>query len=144
MRTLIALLLPILMPSWRFFDRIEGRYIIEWRFLDANARVLSDWHPCHTPRPHISSRQMLRQLFWNPTGNEALFMLSCAERLAAVGEPRVVREIETRIWRAAQPQAPHLGYLQFRVRFVSRVSARVVYETRFTAPPRRITAGELA
>ena len=76
----LALLLPALIPSWRFFDVIAPSPRIEFAMLTSpdSAAV---WQ-AFRPRPaRVALSTMLGRLFWNPRWNESLFLVSCAERL---------------------------------------------------------------
>lgn len=84
-----ALLLPALVPSWRFFDRVTASPRLEYRWVGADGAqdVASEpsvqaWLPFR-PRPaQRGGLAMLVSLFWNPQWNEDLFLVSLCERLA--------------------------------------------------------------
>ncbi len=60
---------------------------------------------------------MLARLFFNPAWNEALFLVTCAERFREDGAPAALPHIQERALLAArrvEPGAP----LQLRIRFV--------------------------
>ena len=73
MARLIALLLPALIPSWRFFQTIEPSPRIEYR-TDGGA-----WRLANPVPRRVGPWRMLTRLFWNPARNDALYMTSCAE-----------------------------------------------------------------
>ncbi|MGE0591673.1 MAG: hypothetical protein AB7G23_00935 [Vicinamibacterales bacterium] len=90
---MLQLLLPALIPSWRFFDRIGPAPRVEHVLLGASGGRQTTgpepgtdtsgprWREVH-PRPAtVSPLAMLRRLFWNPRRNEALYLVSCAEAL---------------------------------------------------------------
>lgn len=72
---MLRLLLPILFPSWRFFNSIGPSPRLMLQFDD------NDWLE-FCPKPvQINVRQRLARLFYNPVGNKTLFVLSLAVRL---------------------------------------------------------------
>src|SRR5262245_54705619 len=76
----LKLLLPALLPSWKFFDTIAPSPRIEFTLL-RTPNDIPVWQEFR-PRPaHLTIRTMLQRLFWNPRWNESLFLVSCAERL---------------------------------------------------------------
>lgn len=117
----LTLLLPALVPSWRFFDIIAPSPRIEYRLLFAEDAPADDWREFR-PRPaQVSLPTMFVRLFWNPVWNESLFLVSCAERFLDFPTDHSRQEIARRI--AAQvtretPDAPPL--LQFRLVLIAR------------------------
>jgi hypothetical protein len=111
----LRLILPALIPSWRFFKAIEPSHRVEWRV------AAGAWREFH-PRPaRVSLAAMIARLFWNPAWNDALFVVSCAERIAQSGCAHSVEEIRRRV--ALKP-----GSVQFRLVFVQRVEGVLVRE----------------
>ena len=133
---LLALVLPALFPSWRFFDRVEEAPVVEWRLLDRGARPLGPWQVYGETPPRVTPAQMLLRLFWNADRNAALFMLSCAERLDTAPDAGLEAEILARIRRTAQAEAPPDGFVQFRVRFMRWQAGQMISETRHLTAPR--------
>ena len=79
---IVRLLLPALVPSWKFFKTIEPSPRVQWRLLSKTNDVVSDWQESR-PRPEkVSLLTLARRLFWNPRWNENLYMVSLAERLS--------------------------------------------------------------
>lgn len=87
----LAYLLPVIIPSWRFFDSIGPSPRIEittdgtnWIFFD--------------PRPaNIPIWKMTLCLFWNPAWNESLYVVSLMERVIADDRRHARDEIARRI-----------------------------------------------
>ena len=111
----LKLLFPALIPSWRFFDEIAPSPRIEFALLQTSEDKSEQWQEFR-PRPaSLSPAEILRRLFYNPRGNENLFLVSCAERLMQNPTDHSVQEISKRI--AREISAP---YFQFRLVFVER------------------------
>lgn len=110
----LALLLPALIPSWRFFDGIAPSPRIEIACLEG-----MDAEPHWTefrPRPdRVPITQMIKRLFWNTNWNEYLFLVSCSERLRDGPTQHSLNVIKDCIRR----DLPAARVLQFRVVFVS-------------------------
>ena len=122
-----ALLLPALVPSWRFFKTIAPSPRIEYRLI-GNFGV-SGWRESH-PRPrHVPPAQIVRRLFWNPSWNEQLFLVSCAERLDEEPTQHSIDEINKRV--AATLPIRAGAFLQFRIVFVSRLGQNISEINRF-------------
>src|SRR6187402_3359239 len=93
----IKLLLPALIPSWRFFDTIAPSPRIEFTLLQSVQGVAGDWQEFR-PRPSsLAVHEMLVRMFWNPRWNETLFLVSCAERLLTAPTEHSSHEIFNRI-----------------------------------------------
>ena len=118
----LKLLLPALAPSWRFFPSVTSSPRIEFRALQPNGSEPAPWR-AFLPAPlQVSVGAMAKRMFWNPERNEALFLVTCAERLLAGELAFARREIAGRIARRmtrpppGQERAP---FLQFRLLLVS-------------------------
>ena len=136
----LRLLLPALIPSWRFFDVIAPSPRVEYTLLAAPDETAVDWREFR-PRPErLSVLAMLGRLFWNAAWNEALFLVSCAERLIeqpnAHSENEILRRIAADL--ARQPDGATLPpWLRFRLVFVSREGDALSREALFLSEPRR-------
>lgn len=134
------LLLPALIPSWRFFDVIAPSPRIEYGLTAAADDAPATWR-AFRPRPtHVPVAVMLRRLLWNPQWNETLFLVSCAERL--VDQP--TRHSEDQIFAriagdlARRPDAAKLApWVGFRLVFLAREGEAIVAEELYRAAPRR-------
>lgn len=84
---MLRLILPILFPSWRFFNSIGPSPRIMLRFDEG------PWQE-YQPKPaKIRLWPRLAALFYNPIGNQTLFMHSCAVRLFDNFDPSAVENI---------------------------------------------------
>ena len=122
MAHVLSLLLPALIPSWRFFKTVEPSPRLEWMINKGTWRE-------YRPRPFsVSGWQMTRRLIWNPQWNDALYMVSLAERLTLAPDDQTLNEIWNRLGRdlAGQGVKP-ADQVQFRLVFVSRAAPEVTY-----------------
>ncbi|MBL4740338.1 MAG: hypothetical protein JKY12_05050 [Sneathiella sp.] len=136
----LRLLLPALIPSWRFFDVIAPSPRIEFTLLETAHDIPTAWQEFR-PRPaELSAREMLKRLFWNPRWNESLFLVSCAERLMANPTEHSSAEIFTRIGAELNQNPTDVKlppYLQFRLVFLDRQNAEIHKRTTYTSPVQR-------
>lgn len=86
----LRLLLPALIPSWRFFDSVRPSPRIEFALFDVSNTRDIEWHAFQAHVPHLPLSAMLKRLFWNPDWNDYLYSMSCAARL--LDEPTRARE----------------------------------------------------
>lgn len=99
MLRLLGLYLPVLFPSWRFFKEVLPGPKVE-------VRIDGMWTEA-MPRPaHVGPWTMLTRLFWNPRWNEALFVMSCAERMVVEPGDHAAREIRDRASRHVGAPGP--------------------------------------
>ena len=144
---MLQLLLPALIPSWRFFDRIGPAPRVEFAVVNSADQSDSEWSEVR-PRPvRVSPGAMLGRLFWNPQWNESLYLVSCAERL--LDDPSHARAIDLWMRVAHIVRAEHVGgtdsgHLLLRVRIVEvmREHGRVVSEVRFVSEAHRLDGFE--
>lgn len=135
LRTL-QLLLPAIVPSWRFFDVIAPSPRIEFRRLNAPDDAGAIWQEFR-PRPaHLSAAQMFGRLFWNPRWNESLFLVSCAERLLDEPTDHSRDEIFRRIAAGLAPDGN--GVVQFRLVVLSRRGDAIVRDIAYVSAPKRL------
>lgn len=133
---ILSLILPVLVPSWRFFRAIEPSPRVQWTCSSPDGE-LGTWREVY-PRPQtMSVTEMFRRLFWNPAWNEALFLVTCAERLQRDPGPNVIHEIELRVSREIQRVAKGAvhGDALFRLVLVDRRGAELVEEVVFISAP---------
>ena len=123
----LRLLLPAIVPSWRFFDGVAASPRVDYALLDEPDGSAERWQEFR-PRPAVlNPRTMLRRLFWNPQWNENLFLVSLAERLARAETKETVahsqRELMLRITRDLdrQKSCDHDAHIQIRLSFVRRI-----------------------
>ena len=136
----LKLLLPALIPSWNFFDVIAPSPRVEYARLRSIGDASGDWR-AFRPRPErLSPWAMLTRLFWNPSWNETLFLVSCAERLTdeptAHSEDEIFKRIAADL--AREPADEARPWLCFRLVFVSREGGSLVSEVLFQPAPRRL------
>jgi len=142
MLSTLKLLLPALLPSWRFFDVIAPSPRVQFTLLSTETESPHAWHEFR-PRPAtLSFATMLKRMIWNPEWNESLFLTSCAERLMEHPTQHSEDEIMTRIindlrnntQNSAMMAATHV---QFRLLLVQRQGAQlhqnVTYHSRIQA-----------
>jgi hypothetical protein len=134
----LALLLPALAPSWRFFARVVYSPRVEFAVLgsaDDTPRVWREFRP----RPaHLPLHAMLRRLVWNPRWNESLFLVSCCERFLDRGAQRNIDEILARIAddlrRAGSAGAAPAHSIQVRIVLLSREGDRILRAEVYRSP----------
>lgn len=138
LRTLL-LLLPALLPSWRFFKTIEPSPRVEWALTTADGALPDRWHAYRPPPRHVPPLAMARRMLWNPGWNEALYLVSCAERLMEGPNAHAHEEIFRRV-RADVIQAGAVSpvLLQFRLVFVSREGAQLMREVTYQSEARAL------
>lgn len=136
------LLLPVLFPSWRFFDVIGPSPRVEFSLLpnaddDAGADHRPDWQEFR-PRPEcLSFGSMLRRMLWNPRWNESLYLVTCAERMIQNPSEHSGREIRDRIRTelhrigSAAEEGP---FFRFRLVFMSRLGTEIRRDVIFESP----------
>jgi hypothetical protein len=136
LRTL-SLILPVLLPSWRFFQTIEPSPRVQWALLSKGGAAVGDWQELR-PRPmSVTARQMLVRLFWNAPRNDALFVVSCAERITENPTAHSINEITRRILEdlthGAEGNAASVA--QFRLIFISRDDTGICQDILFQSDP---------
>ncbi|PHR56784.1 MAG: hypothetical protein COA43_13065 [Robiginitomaculum sp.] len=128
----LKLLLPALIPSWRFFDTIAPSPRIEFRLLENENQKADIWQEFR-PRPaNLSILTMLKRMFWNPYWNESLFLVSCAERIINNQSEQSRRHSSQEIFSRIQCELERertdvttTPYLQFRLVFVLRNDTQI-------------------
>lgn len=121
----LKLLIPALIPSWRFFDLIAPSPRVQFALLDSQQGTAEEWYDFN-PRPeHLAFGEMLFRLIWNPGWNETLFVMSCAERLMENPTEHSESEIMKRIQKEVKTHHLALNnneitHLQFRLFVVER------------------------
>jgi hypothetical protein len=126
MLRLLRLLLPALLPSWRFFQTVEPSPRVEWRAPGGRWRAL-----CPTPA-RLTLAQHLARLFWNPARAEALYLVSLSERLFGEDAARIEALLQVR---AADLLAPEQsGPFELRVVFVQHDTREVLYTSGVLEP----------
>lgn len=114
------LILPVLVPSWRFFDTIAPSPRIEFALCDDKENITDDWQ-AFWPRPEIVTPiKMVRRMIWNPCWNENLYVVACAEQLIKVQDAHTQKhsasQIAQRI-RQSLPSEKKASCFKFRLIF---------------------------
>lgn len=130
----LKLLVPALIPSWRFFDTIAPSPRIEFTLLKTAQEEPAGWQEFRPRPPRLSLGSLAKRLFWNPQWNESLFLVSCAERLITNPTENSRQEILRRIRAGIEDSAPAMPYLQYRLVFVSRNGEEIQKEILFVSP----------
>ena len=140
----IFLILPVLVPSWRFFKTIEPSPRVQWAFTPAGSDIAVDWQEFRARPETVSPLQMLLRLIWNPAWNESLFLVSCAERIQESPTDHSINEIRQRILAdIAKTSIKATGRkLQFRLIFVHREGTEMSTEIVFLSETFPVTDGE--
>jgi len=127
-------LAPILIPSWRFFDRVSDSLQIEFAWVPSPTIMDQEslWQVFRPKPEHLGWGQSLLQLFWNPAGNELMYLLSCADKVLADDSVFAMNEIEQRLRKTCPPLTSQ-SYLMFRLRVGNQIS--FVSEPRSGATP---------
>ena len=130
MLNIVRLILPAIIPSWKFFRQIAPSPRIEVARLATRAATPEDWREFR-PRPQsLTVGQMVARIFWNPHWNESLFLMSCSERLLDGEEAFATAEIFRRIKRDLTGE----GFVQFRLVLHARegdeIQSAVAYTSR--------------
>ncbi len=131
----LSLVLPVIVPSWRFFKTIEPSPRVQWALFSADSTAPVVWHDFQ-PRPvTIAPLKMVLRLFWNPDRNEELFVVSCAERIQQHPTAHSINEIRRRIQLSIEKTRIDAAdsFFQFRLVFVRREQAELVQEVVFTS-----------
>ncbi|WP_420861897.1 hypothetical protein [Algirhabdus cladophorae] len=129
----LSLILPVLIPSWRFFKTIEPSPRVEWAVFPRGEDAPTVWNEFRPQPIVVTPLQMVLRLFWNPDRNEELFVISCAERIQVQPTQHSIVEITQRV----QDDVAKMGLetagqiLQFRLVFVRRVGTELVRDIVF-------------
>ena len=126
------LVLPVLVPSWRFFDWIAPSPRIELLWLDHKGMHTSDWQKLNEKPRQLSLVTMVKRLFWNPVWNENLFMISCAERVLENSDPHRHRMLVEHV-AANNHHDPKTTSFKFRLILIKRSGAHLEQELRYTS-----------
>jgi len=151
MLRIFKLLLPAIIPSWRFFDVIAASPRIQYVLLNKQSENLSEWQEYTARLRQLNPITILKRLFWNPHWNEYLFLVSCAERIIAnqnlssgvIDNHHSEIEILKRIYRALFSHKNSFDdkglYLQFRLLIVNRENTQTPVEVIFYSSAKSLT-----
>ncbi len=121
----LSLLLPVLLPSWRFFKTVAASPRIEVRVGQGA------WQEVRPIPERVSIVRMARRLIWNPRRNEQLYMVSLSERLAEHDGNHARSEL-IRLVRAGLPE--ETGAFEFRLVFLQREGDQIVKFIDYESP----------
>ena len=102
------------------------------------SRPPPEWHEFRPRPPRLSIAATLRRLLWNPDWNEALYLVSLAERLMSDPTDHSIREISQRIisdLKKARAPTPPGRHLQFRLVFVCREGVDIAQKVTYLSAP---------
>lgn len=123
-------LLPALIPSWRFFDRIGPAPHLEFALTTSTSDVQAEWREVRPRAARVPIHVMAGRLFWNARGNETLFLMSCAERLLDRPTAEVADDLWTRVADIVEADvatlAPSARFLRIRIVEVRREGTELV------------------
>ncbi|HEX7872895.1 MAG TPA: hypothetical protein VF475_08300 [Sphingobium sp.] len=137
----LRLLLPALVPSWRFFDAVSASPRVDYAILAAPDEAAGHWEEFRARPAVLRLGTMLRRLAWNPQWNENLYLVSLSERLMTATGVETQAHSQRELLRRVARHLDRHGlsgpgdYLQIRLRFVSRtgpgedVVSEVAYES---------------
>ena len=144
----LKLLLPALIPSWKFFDSIAPSPRIQYSLLNSDTKQEQEWFEFR-PRPaELPFIKMLKRMLWNPAWNESLFLVSCAERIMQHYTEHSENEILQRIEKdlAIHPGNNSLKmatHLQFRLLIIQRKGVHLHEEVMFISRIHLLSSGEI-
>lgn len=125
----LRLLLPAIVPSWRFFDAVGDSPRIDHALVPSPDATPADWIEIDSRPATLTAGAMMRGLFWNASWNEALFLVSLAERLLTSDDPHTLAHSEHELLvRVAQRcAADPTAWLRIRIRLAGHGAERVAY-----------------
>lgn len=117
----VTLLLPALIPSWRFFKEVAPSPRIEGRIVGVHG-----WRMLHTRPETVGLFEGFLRLFWNRQWNSQLFFVSLTERFLAgasdASERLLLQEVTKRLSACAGQS------VAFRIWLVDRAGDDVIQE----------------
>ena len=135
---MLRLLLPALIPSWRFFDVIGPSPRLEFAVLKTPDHPEPEWRE-FDPRPvRLSWAAILLRLFWNPRWNESLYLVSCAEKFFDGPSPASEKELLSRVARDIDFAPAESAFLRVRVSVLKREHGSIKREVLLVSAPRRL------
>ena len=76
----LKLILPVIVPSWNFFDDITASPRLEVTILNSSQDKGEDWQAFYQKPRSLNTLESIKRLFWNPQWNQSLWGVSCAEQ----------------------------------------------------------------
>ncbi len=136
----LKLLLPVVIPSWNFFDVIVPSPRIQFAVIETDDENNVTWQEFRPCIKRLSFRRMLGRMFWNAQWNESLFMMSCSERLMDYPTQHSENEIFKRLISDVRSSGKEYEgkLIKFRLVFVRRESNELVEEIHYQSESRLI------
>lgn len=132
MLRVFMLLLPTLIPSWRFFKTVAPSPRIEWRLI--RERNAGQWQE-DRPRPaRVGLWQMFGRLFWNAGWNEQLYLVSLSERMIVDPSEHALQNI-LRLVAPSLPAHEPGDMMQVRLVFLARDGTQLVKAVAYESDP---------
>ncbi len=128
MIALFKLMLPALVPSWRFFKSVQPSPRVFWQSDNG------PWQAFRPSPPRVTLLEMVLRLFWNAGWNEGLYAVSLAERLNEDPTPHA----EDELFRLIASQCAVGSIVSVRLIFVTRDREEITFQS----APRQIQAGD--
>lgn len=132
----LKLLLPVIIPSWNFFDVIVPSPRIQFALLNTKEDSAVEWHEFRPRAEKLTLFEMLRRMLWNAKWNESLYLVSCAERLIDYPTRHSEEEIFKRL--TAHGLAGEAQYIQFRLVFIRKENNELLEEICYQSDQRKI------
>ncbi len=126
---LIRLFLPILFPSWRFFQEIGPSPRIEYRLADE-----PDWQPLDPIPDRLGAVAILRRLFHAPDWNAHLYLVSTAIRHAVEPTAHTKATLATLVADRVTTHRPFVFRVVFRARDGETIGTFIEYESGLVMP----------
>ena len=127
----LSLLLPVLMPSWRFFALVAPSPRIEYTFLPGPKGEAENWQAFRPIPNKLGLLETLERLVANSHWNDSLFLTSCAERYLQDASRRHYDYIVARLrddLGASQVSCLTQRHFQFRIMLVYRDQDDIIEE----------------
>lgn len=107
------MILPAFIPSWKFFDQVGEALLVEYAWTSATAEP-QVWQNANRMSA-LSWSEMFLRLFWNPVGNEDLFIMSAADRFLRDSSESRLNIVRQRVAHRHPPEN-ETDYLHLRIR----------------------------
>lgn len=112
------LMLPVLLPSWRFFASIAPSPRIEFAICNSLGERTQTWRTMSPTPDRLSVAQLCWRLIHNTQRNEDLYLVSCAENLIASGQQQWADRIANCLRRRLHKQCHVIDNEKFCFRLV--------------------------
>jgi hypothetical protein len=122
LRKTLSLVLPAVIPSWRFFKTVAPSPRVECR-VKLGGGAFSNWSERFPLPDYVSLWQMLGRMLWNPDRNAQLYLVSLSERLVETGSDHAANELARRV---AQALPADVTTYQFRLVCVQRQDGQLL------------------